>query len=163
MIVLGVDPGSHRIGYGIIKQNGGATLRASGVLHIEGNGTTNLLEAYEFMSALIKKTRPNIFAIEKLFFFKNQKTFSSVSQARGVLLLAALRHHTAIIELTPLEVKLAIGGYGSADKKTVARMAALLVGKKKLPKPDDISDAVAIALAGAQYSRHPTYPQHKKT
>lgn len=153
MITLGIDPGSHRIGYGLIKESSTPSLLSCGVLEIHDTRALRLDILYEKLSALLDTARPDFVAIEKLFFNKNQKTFSAVLHARGVILLSVQQRKIPYIELTPLEVKAAIGGSGRAHKKSVAFFAAHILGVKRFPGPDDVSDAVAIALVGARRFR----------
>lgn len=148
MISLGIDPGTRRIGYGIIEKEGNE-LRyiAAGILKIRSTEDAKALaETKKEMDALIKKYKPKAFAIEKLFFAKNQKTALAVAQARGVILLAARENGLTIQEYTPNEVKLGITGYGFADKNAVLKMVRLILGKNELRVIDDASDALALAI-----------------
>lgn len=153
MTTLGIDPGSHRIGYGLIEESSTPTLLSCGVIEILDPHELCLDVIYEKITRLLRDARPDSVAIEKLFFNKNQKTFSAVLHARGVILLAVQQMKIPYIELTPLEVKQAIGGSGRADKKSVAFFAARMLRVKNFSGPDDVSDAVAIALAGARRLR----------
>ena len=108
------------------------------MLHIY-SGITNLVEIY----------KPDAMAIEKLFFNTNQKTAIDVAQARGVIILSARQHNVEIFEYTPLQVKQAVVGYGRADKTQVQHMTRSLLGLSSVPKPDDVADALAIALCHA--------------
>lgn len=153
MITLGIDPGSHRIGYGLIRESSTPTLLSCGIIEIIDANTLRLDLLYKKISELLDASRPEAVAIEKLFFNKNQKTASAVLHARGVILLAVQQRKIPYIELTPLEIKQAIGGSGRADKKSVAFFAARILKVEKIEGPDDISDAVAIALAGARRLR----------
>ena len=155
MKVLGIDPGSHRIGYGIVSDNGSLEMIDCGLLEYKGKGRSLLADIYQDVSGLISKNEPDFFAIEKLFFFKNQKTHIAVAQSRGVLLLAALHNKIPVIEMTPLQVKQSTTGYGSANKKAVAEMVVRLLKLESSPKPDDVTDALAVALTGAQMARRP--------
>src|SRR5579862_9481767 len=147
MIALGIDPGTRRIGYGIVRKERGETLFiAAGILKIESTEDVPALhETKTGIDALIKKYKPDIFGIEKLFFAKNQKTALAVSQARGVILLAARETGVFIKEYTPNEIKLGVTGYGSADKKAVLKMVQLILKKSDLKVIDDASDALAVA------------------
>jgi crossover junction endodeoxyribonuclease RuvC len=149
MIALGIDPGTRRIGYGIVEKKKDNTLRfvAAGILKIEGsNDTIALAEAKKGIVAVIKKYKPDIMGIEKLFFAKNQRTAMAVSQARGVLMLAAYDAGVPIKEYAPNEIKLGIAGYGFADKKAILKMVRLILGKQDLKVIDDASDALAGAI-----------------
>lgn len=151
MIILGIDPGIGRMGYAIINVNRGQA-------HVIECGciTTNpkekeparLLEIKNDLKSVIKKHKPEILCIESLFFAANAKTAMSVGQARGVALVTAAENNLDIIELTPLQVKIAITGYGRADKTQIQKMLLTLLKLKKIPKPDDAADALAIAWAG---------------
>jgi len=161
MVILGIDPGSHHIGYGLIKkQKGISSVVDYGLLKFSEDPLSNLKKIHKEIDLLIKKHKPDIFAIEQLFYFKNQKTFIQVSQSRGAILLAALKHNLQIIELTPLQVKQSVTGSGRADKAAVARMVIMILKLSESPKPDDVSDALAIALTGAQVASNviPTSP-----
>ena len=152
MISLGIDPGTRRIGYGIIRSEPG-TLEfiTAGILKIESsNDASALLETKNEIRKLIKQYEPASIAVEKLFFAKNQKTALAVAQARGVILVSAEEYNVPIREFTPNEVKLGVTGYGAADKKAVLKMVKLLLGKHDLKIIDDASDALALAIIGAQ-------------
>ncbi len=156
MIVLGIDPGTTRIGFGVIKkQNNAYNPIAYGLL--ENNSKTTDLERlnhiYDGIHNLIQKYQPQLFSIEKIFFFKNQKTVISVAQARGVILLAAHKNNVPIFECTPIQVKQGVTGYGRAEKNQVGNMIKVLLNLKEIPKPDDIADALAIAITGANFSK----------
>jgi crossover junction endodeoxyribonuclease RuvC len=149
MIALGIDPGTRRIGYGIVEKKKDNALRfvAAGILKIESSDdTVALAEAKKGIAGIIKKYKPDIMGIEKLFFAKNQRTAMAVSQARGVLMLAAHETGLPIKEYTPNEIKLGVTGYGFADKKAVLKMVRLLLGKQDLKVIDDASDALAGAI-----------------
>jgi crossover junction endodeoxyribonuclease RuvC len=148
MIALGIDPGSRRIGYGVVKSDGPtAAFVAAGILEITSTDDISALEeTKKGIDALIKKHRPDVMAIEKLFFAKNAKTAFAVAQARGVILLSTKERGIRIKEYTPNEVKLGITGYGSADKKAVLKMVRLILNKKDLDVIDDASDALALAI-----------------
>lgn len=150
MISLGIDPGTRRIGYGIIeKVHADIRFVVAGILEIESSDDVPALhETKKEIDALIKKYKPDVLAIEKLFFAKNQKTALAVAQARGVVLLAAAECGLPIREFTPNEVKLGISGYGLADKKAMLKMVQLILGRHDLKIIDDASDALAIAIMG---------------
>ena len=143
MIVLGIDPGSKRIGYGLIEKTGGKLklIEANLLVHPK-----NLLEIKNQVSFLIEKFSPESLAVEKVFFSKNQKTALEVSEARGVIILSALEKNLPIREFTPNEVKSAVAGYGLASKKAVAKMVRLTLNEPTLKVIDDVSDALAIAI-----------------
>jgi crossover junction endodeoxyribonuclease RuvC len=151
MIILGIDPGTRRIGYGIVRKDGSEVVFvAAGLLDIKsGDDITALCEARRDLDRLIKKYKPDRMGIEKLYFAKNQKTAIAVAQARGVILLAAGEHGISIKEYTPNEVKSGITGYGFSDKKAVLKMVRLILGKHDLKIIDDASDSLAIAIIAA--------------
>jgi len=156
LIVLGIDPGPARIGYGVIHKKGNAYLSvAHGLIQSKASVpmADRLLTLFDETTKLIKLFKPHLISIEELFFFKNVTTAISVAQARGVILLAAKISCTPVFEPTPLQVKQGITGYGRADKNQVARMVQMLLNLKTIPKPDDITDALAIAITGANYYR----------
>jgi crossover junction endodeoxyribonuclease RuvC len=150
MISLGIDPGTRRIGYGVVSGEGSSVgFIAAGILDIKSSDDPGALsETKREMDAIIKKYKPDVVGVEKLYFAKNQKTAIAVAQARGVILLAAREHRLLIREYTPNEVKLGVTGYGSADKKAVAKMVRLILGKHDLKVIDDASDALALAILG---------------
>jgi len=108
-----------------------------------------LAEVYADLSGLIDKYRPDFMAVERLYFTTNQKTAFAVAEARGVILLAAANNGVNIAEYTPLQVKQAVTGYGKAVKRQVQEMSAKILGLKEIPKPDDVADALAIAVCHA--------------
>jgi len=148
MIALGIDPGSRRIGYGVVECNGPATTYiAAGILEIKTTDDISALEeTKKGIDALIKKHKPDVMAIEKLFFAKNTKTALAVAQARGVILLATKERGVRIKEYTPNEVKSGVAGYGFADKKAILKMVRLILNKQDLAVIDDASDALALAI-----------------
>ena len=149
MIILGIDPGTTRIGYALLskKENTEVNLITYGCLELlNKKQIERLSEISRLISDLIAKHHPVILAIEKLFFTKNAKTALSVSEARGVIMNCAHSLNLEVIEFTPLQVKVATTGYGKAEKKQVQKMICLLLNLKKTPQPDDASDAIAIGL-----------------
>jgi crossover junction endodeoxyribonuclease RuvC len=149
VIILGIDPGTAALGYGIVERTG-SRLRAIDY----GCLTTSpdlpmperLLAIHQLVDELISLHEPAVVAVERLFFSKNAQTAMAVGQARGVVLLAAAQHGRPVREATPNEVKSAIAGYGAADKEQVQRMVQLVLGMTELPRPDDAADALAIAV-----------------
>jgi crossover junction endodeoxyribonuclease RuvC len=156
MKVLGIDPGTAALGYGIVERSGG---RLREVDH--GCLTTSpdlsmperLLAIHALVDELIELHQPDLMGVERLFFSRNVQTALGVGQARGVILLAAAQHGTPVREATPNEVKSAIAGYGAADKEQVQRMVQLVLGMSELPRPDDAADALAIATWVANTDR----------
>ena len=148
MIVIGIDPGTTRIGYGVVEYNKNRlTCLAYGTIGKEKiDRFDNLKGVEEDLSKIIQKYKPDRSGIEKLFFFKNQKTVMGVSEMRGVLLLTLAKHGIPIQELTPPQVKQSISSYGKAQKDQVQKMVQLLLNLKEPVKPDDAADALAIAI-----------------
>ena len=151
MIILGIDPGTAIIGYGIIERQ--KTLKAIDYGCIKTSAKNNTAERlkilYQELNKIIKKHKPDLLAVEDIFFFKNAKTAIKVSQARGVILLAAAKLKIPVYEPTPLQIKIATVGYGRAEKQQVQKMVQQLLRLKTMPKPDDAADALAIAICGA--------------
>lgn len=157
MIILGIDPGTATTGYGIIKkEQDKITCLDFGCILTSSKEApeSRLLEIYDEVVKLIKKWKPDTVAVENLFFFKNEKTAFSVGQARGVILLASMKEKAKLFEATPLEVKQAVSGYGKADKTQVQKMVKLLLNLREIPKPDDASDALAIAITCANTNNY---------
>jgi crossover junction endodeoxyribonuclease RuvC len=154
--VLGIDPGTAALGYGVVERTG-SRLRAID----EGCLTTSpdlplperLLAVHGLVTDLIELHAPDLLAVERLFFSKNAQTAFGVSQARGVVLLAAAEAGLPVREATPSEVKTAIAGYGAADKEQVGRMVAVVLGLAAAPSPDDAADALAVAVWAANSER----------
>jgi crossover junction endodeoxyribonuclease RuvC len=147
MTILGIDPGTKRIGYGVVRQDNGRLVCVDyGILKVGNDKLIGFKEASAELEKLIKKHRPDQAGIEKLFFFKNQKTIMAVSEMRGVLLFTLARHNIPIQEFTPLQVKQNVSAYGRAEKAQMQRIVQLLLGLKESIKPDDAADALAIAI-----------------
>lgn len=151
MKILGIDPGLGRTGYALLEQTGSnITLKQVGCITTAAGDAEykRLLEIRQDLDLLIKKFKPDAACVESLFFAANVKTAMMVSQARGVILVTCAEHKLKIIEVTPLQVKIAATGFGRADKRQVHRMMQTVLRIKKIPKPDDAADACAIAWAG---------------
>jgi crossover junction endodeoxyribonuclease RuvC len=151
MKILGIDPGLGRTGYALLEQTAkDIVLKEVGVISttIGDVEYKRLLEIKQDLDQLIKKFKPDAVCVESLFFAANVKTAMMVSQARGVILVTCAEHKLKIIEVTPLQVKISATGYGKADKRQVHRMMQTVLKLKKIPKPDDAADAVAIAWCG---------------
>ncbi len=151
MKILGIDPGIGRTGYALLEQGGNTVvLKEVGCITTQAGEPEfeRLAEIKNDLNALIKKMKPDAVCVESLFFAANAKTAMSVGQARGVILVTIADHKLKIIEVTPLQVKIAATGYGKADKAQVHRMMQTVLKLKKIPTPDDAADAVAIAWAG---------------
>jgi crossover junction endodeoxyribonuclease RuvC len=149
LIVLGIDPGTAALGYGIVERTGGS-LRAidHGCLVTTPDLPLGerLLAIHDLVRDLVALHEPDIVAVERVYFSRNAQTAMAVGHARGVVLLAAAEAGVPVREATPSEVKMAVAGYGAADKEQVGRMVALVLGLAAVPTPDDAADALAIAV-----------------
>jgi crossover junction endodeoxyribonuclease RuvC len=153
--ILGIDPGTGILGWGIIEKNGNNIKPLQyGCIKTKANQTLpeRLLKIFTDLSDIIERERPDVMAIEELFFFKNQKTVMSVAQARGVAIVCAMKNSIPVFEYTPLQIKQAITGYGRADKAQMQEMVRITCKLKNIPKPDDAADALAVAITHAQTS-----------
>jgi crossover junction endodeoxyribonuclease RuvC len=150
MRVLGIDPGIERIGFGLIETDGRQhhTAIEWGLIHTHKDNDMHhrLAELYADAHGVFTHLKPDWVCIEKLFFFRNQTTIISVAQARGVLLLLCGQFNVPYQEFTPMQVKQRVTGYGKAEKKEVQTMVQQMLKLEKLPKPDDVADALALAL-----------------
>ncbi|MCW1888055.1 MAG: crossover junction endodeoxyribonuclease RuvC [Candidatus Moranbacteria bacterium] len=156
MRILGIDPGTATVGWGVIDiKTGAPTIVASGHISTpkEMPLSQRLLEISRDIKEILETYRPSEAGVEELFFFKNQKTVISVAQARGAILLTLEENSVSIFGYTPLQVKQALTNYGRADKTQVQQMVKALLKLKEIPKPDDTADALAIALCHAQRRR----------
>lgn len=157
--ILGIDPGSTTIGYGVINYNGNNSQpSAIGYGYIDLKQCTGqenrLLQLHKDLKELLKQYKPDTIAIENIYFFKNAKTITKVIQSKGVILLTAAQSKINVHEYTPLQVKQTVSGYGKADKRFIKKSIQSSLGIKSDIKPDDVSDALAIALC---HLRHLTY------
>ncbi|MCL2846073.1 MAG: crossover junction endodeoxyribonuclease RuvC [Firmicutes bacterium] len=155
-IILGIDPGYERLGWGVIESCGNRVrLLDAGVIrtHKSEEFPTRLAIIHAELTSVICKHKPTDVAIEDLFFAKNTKTALKVSAARGVIFLCAVHHCGTIHEYKPNQVKLSTTGVGNADKTQVQEMVKRILGLPEVLKPDDIADAVAIAITHAAHSR----------
>ncbi|SNX52663.1 crossover junction endodeoxyribonuclease RuvC [Thermoanaerobacterium sp. RBIITD] len=149
MRIIGIDPGIAIMGYGIIDYNKskysvleyGAITTNAGV-----KKSSRLKDIYDGIISIIKKYDPDVMSIEELFFYKNAKTVITIGESRGVAILAAINSGIDVFEYTPLQVKQSVVGYGRAEKKQVQIMVKAILGLKDIPKPDDVADALAVAL-----------------
>lgn len=157
MTIIGIDPGTVRVGFGIlVKENGKLTCKEYGLLNIPKNieEKVRLLKIEEELKKIIKKTKPDIIGIEKLFFLKNKKTALSVAEARGVILKNLIEKSIPFVEFSPSEIKLAITGNGNASKEAVAKMVKQTLCIKENKKIiDDATDALAIAITTSFYKK----------
>lgn len=154
MRILGIDPGTATTGYGVIDLAGQDSYDyiASGIIKTTNDYTQSerLRMIRADMVEILQTYSPDIVVVESIFFFKNAKTLVPVAQARGVILEAAASSGINIVEYTPMQVKMNIAGYGRADKKEMQVMVAKLLDSATVIKPDDASDAVAIAICHAR-------------
>lgn len=156
MKVLGIDPGTAAMGYGIVERTGGRLREVDHgclVTSPDLSMPERLLAIHSLVDELLELHEPDLMGVERLFFSRNVQTALGVGQARGVILLAAAEHGTPVREATPNEVKSAIAGYGAADKEQVQRMVQLVLGMSERPRPDDAADALAIAAWVANTDR----------
>lgn len=147
--ILGIDPGTGILGFGVIDTaRSGPVLVDAGVIRtpVKEDDAVRLLTIYEELTEIIKLTKPTIMSVEKLFFSRNVTTAMTVSQARGVVLLCGMQAGMGIHEYTPMQIKQATTGYGSADKKQMQEMVRIILKLKEVPKPDDAADALAAAI-----------------
>ena len=152
MTILGIDPGIATVGYGLIQYENGCfrTIATGAIETPAGIDVEDRIEmVYEDLCEIIKMYSPTEMSIEELFFNTNQKTAIAVAEARGAILLAAKKNRLNIAEYTPIQVKLAVTGYGRAGKKQVQEMVKIILGLPKVPKPDDAADALALAICHA--------------
>jgi crossover junction endodeoxyribonuclease RuvC len=156
VIILGIDPGTAALGYGIVERTGGS-LRAVDYGCLTTSPDTpmpdRLLHIHALVAELIETHHPDLVAVERVFFSRNAQTAFGVGQARGVVLLAAAQAGVGVREATPNEVKVGVTGYGKADKGQVGRMVAVILELAEVPTPDDTSDALAIAISIANAER----------
>ena len=148
MKILGIDPGSGIVGFGLVLKSGKPQMLDAGVIRttIGDDPAQRLVELYESLKELISELKPDVAAVEKLFFAQNVTTAMAVSQARGVILLALAEQGLPIYEYTPLQIKMAMTGYGRATKAQMQEMVRVQLQLKKKPSPDDAADALAVAL-----------------
>ena len=152
MKIIGIDPGIARIGWGIIDKKGQKVSAVQFGCFETPAGldlSQRLMQIHSFITQVLEEHQPVAYAIEELFFNTNAKTAFVVGQARGVLLLAAAQKNIPVAIYTPLQVKIAITGYGRADKSQIGQMVKVLLKLPSIPRPDDTADALAIALTHA--------------
>ena len=154
-IILGIDPGVADTGFGVIKKNGNKLtfIEAGSIQTAKTEDLPTRLEIiYQTMQELLFKHKPDLVAVEKLYFARNVTTALDVGQARGVVILAIKKHKIDILEFTPLQIKQAVTGSGNADKRQVGLMVKAILHIAEVPKPDDAADAVAAAICGAAFN-----------
>lgn len=155
MIILGIDPGIARTGWGIVKSQDRPALIAYGCIKTSRNQPQNqrLLEIYQKLQKVIEEHKPRILCLEQIFFNTNAKTALAVAEARGVIKICAALNNLSVIEFTPLQIKTCITGYGRAEKKQIQAMVKTLLGLDQVPEPDDAADAIATALTYCFYNQ----------
>ncbi len=156
MIVIGIDPGLATVGFGVLRKEENGIMPVSyGCIRTSSEKQTpeRLLEIYAEINALFDKYRPDAVAVERLFFNKNVTNAMSVSEARGVIFLAAQQKNIPLFEYTPNQVKQAITGSGRADKKQMQEMIKRLLNLDEVPQPDDAADGLSIALCHINFLR----------
>lgn len=156
MRILGIDPGTGILGFGVIQMvKGKPQMVDAGVIRtpVHEDDSVRLLTIYEELTDIIATSKPTIMSVEKLFFARNVTTAMTVAQARGVVLLCGMQAGMSIFEYTPMQIKQAITGYGKADKKQMQEMVRIHLGLTEVPKPDDCADALAAALTHSQTAR----------
>lgn len=158
MRILGIDPGTGILGFGVIDVTiqSKVTMVDGGVIRtpVKQADSLRLETIYDELSCIIKEHRPDIMSVEKLFFAQNVTTAMSVAQARGVVLLCGVQNKLELFEYTPLQIKQAITGYGRADKKQMQEMVRIILNLKEIPKPDDCADALAAAICHSMTARY---------
>ncbi|MGJ3240494.1 MAG: crossover junction endodeoxyribonuclease RuvC [Anaerolineae bacterium] len=150
MLVLGIDPGTATVGYGLVKEHQDGALQAIEYGVIRTSAKTPMPERlniiYDTLTDIVAEFKPDRAAVEELFFAKNVTTAITVSQARGVILLALQRAHLPINEYKPNMIKQSVSGYGGADKPQVQEMVRMLLNLDTIPRPDDAADALAVCI-----------------
>ena len=158
MRILGIDPGTGILGFGVIDASPGGkvVLVDGGVIRtpVKQEDSLRLNTIYDELTEIIKEHKPEVMSVEKLFFAQNVTTAMSVSQARGVVLLCGVQNNLTLFEYTPLQIKQAITGYGKADKKQMQEMVRVILGLHEVPKPDDCADALAAAICHSMTSSY---------
>lgn len=156
MRILGIDPGTGILGFGVIDaEHGKATLVDAGVIRTPAkeDDAKRLQTIFDELTEIIKETKPDQMSVEKLFFAQNVTTAMTVAQARGVVLLCGRQAGLELFEYTPLQIKQALTGYGHAEKRQIQEMVRVVLGLKTAPKPDDCADALAAAITHSMTMR----------
>jgi crossover junction endodeoxyribonuclease RuvC len=156
MRIIGIDPGTGILGFGIIERSGDKMrLVDAGVIRtpVHEDDAVRLQTIFEELTDIIVETKPELMSVEKLFFAQNVTTAMTVAQARGVILLCGKQAGLDIFEYTPLQIKQALTGYGRAEKKQMQEMVRVILELKEIPKPDDCADALAAAICHAMTMR----------
>jgi crossover junction endodeoxyribonuclease RuvC len=156
MRIIGIDPGTGILGFGIIElTNRRPGLVDAGVIRtpVKQDDSMRLETIYNELSDIIAQTKPDIMSVEKLFFAQNVTTAMTVAQARGIVLLTGRQANIEIYEYTPLQIKQAVTGYGRAEKKQIQEMVRVILKLENVPKPDDCADALAAAITHSMTMR----------
>lgn len=156
MRIIGIDPGTGILGFGVVDViKGKARMVTAGVITTPAHTPIDerLEEIFDGLTEIIAETNPEVMSIEQLFFARNVTTAISVAQARGVAILTGRKAKLPIAEYTPMQIKQTLTGYGKADKKQVQEMVRIHLGLKEVPKPDDCADALAAAITYSMMSR----------
>lgn len=158
MRILGIDPGTGILGFGVIDVTiqSKVTMVDGGVIRtpVKQADSERLKTIYDELTNIIKDCKPEVMSVEKLFFAQNVTTAMSVAQARGVVLLCGVQNGLSLFEYTPLQIKQAITGYGRADKKQMQEMVRIILKLKEVPKPDDCADALAAAICHSMTAQY---------
>lgn len=158
MRILGIDPGTGILGFGIIDIDAKdkASLVDAGVIRtpVHETDSNRLSTIYDELHEIITEFKPEVMSVEKLFFAQNVTTAISVAQARGVVLLCGKQHKLELFEYTPLQIKQAVTGYGRADKQQIQEMVRVVLGLSEVPKPDDCADALAAAICHSMTAKY---------
>lgn len=156
MRIIGIDPGTGILGFGVVDTHQGkSTLVTAGVITTPPHTPLDerLEEIFDGLTEIIAETKPDVMSVEKLFFARNVTTAMSVASARGVAILTGRKARLPIAEYTPMQIKQTLTGYGKADKKQVQEMVRMQLGLKEIPKPDDAADALAAAITHQMMTR----------
>lgn len=158
MRIIGIDPGTGILGFGVIDvdESGKCKLVDAGVIRtpVNEDETIRLQTIFEELTDVIKQSKPAEMAVEKLFFAQNVTTAMTVAQARGVAIVAGTQADLKVSGYTPLQIKQALTGYGRADKRQMQEMVRVILGLKKVPEPDDCADALACAICHSMTSKY---------
>jgi crossover junction endodeoxyribonuclease RuvC len=156
MRIIGIDPGTGILGFGIIDyKNGQPELVDAGVIRtpVKENDAVRLKTIFDELSEIVAQNKPDAMSVEKLFFAQNVTTAMTVAQARGIVLLIGRQANLDIYEYTPLQIKQALTGYGRAEKRQIQEMVKIILKLKDIPKPDDCADALAAAITHSMTMR----------
>ena len=152
MRILGIDPGYALVGFGVLDYDNGYEVIDYGVIATpkEDNLPNRLMTIATCLKQIIDNYKPDVVAVEELFYFKNQKTVIPVAEARGVIIMTCMQCGLKLFEYTPLQIKQALTGNGRAEKAQIQFMTKTILGLEKVPKPDDAADALAVAICHSQ-------------